>query len=170
MDPILVGKGERPVYLLPKYGNRHGLVAGATGTGKTVSLVERTLIAPPRCRMGAITLDERMAVRAQSPLSGKYDTAMNRESAYELLSQRHSASAPSGEPPQGPFREPHGSRDRPASPTAGGRISDVVFGTRRRQGMVETMAKQAARTVGSRVGREIVRGILGGILGGSRRS
>ncbi|MBP8177451.1 MAG: DUF853 family protein, partial [Xanthomonadales bacterium] len=39
MSDILLGKGEHPVYLLPKYGNRHGLVAGATGTGKSVSLM-----------------------------------------------------------------------------------------------------------------------------------
>jgi len=39
MNRILIGKGENPVYLLGKYGNRHGLVAGATGTGKTVSLL-----------------------------------------------------------------------------------------------------------------------------------
>src|SRR5690349_24180470 len=39
LDRILIGKGEEPVYLLPKYGNRHGMVAGATGTGKTVSLL-----------------------------------------------------------------------------------------------------------------------------------
>ncbi|HET9235562.1 MAG TPA: helicase HerA-like domain-containing protein, partial [Candidatus Eisenbacteria bacterium] len=39
MDPILLGKGKRPVYLRPEFGNRHGLVAGATGTGKTVSLL-----------------------------------------------------------------------------------------------------------------------------------
>ena len=38
-DRILIGKGEQPVHLLAKYGNRHGLVAGATGTGKTVSLM-----------------------------------------------------------------------------------------------------------------------------------
>ena len=43
MDPILVGKAVTTpasgnVFLLPKYGNRHGLVAGATGTGKTVTL------------------------------------------------------------------------------------------------------------------------------------
>ena len=38
MNQILVGKGERPVHLLAKYGNRHGLIAGATGTGKTISL------------------------------------------------------------------------------------------------------------------------------------
>lgn len=35
---ILVGKGENPVYLLPGMANRHGLIAGATGTGKTVTL------------------------------------------------------------------------------------------------------------------------------------
>ena len=44
MDPILVGKARHHatsghVFLLPKYGNRHGLVAGATGTGKTVTLM-----------------------------------------------------------------------------------------------------------------------------------
>src|SRR5688572_32785582 len=39
MNRILLGKGEQPVYLHAKYGNRHGLVAGATGTGKTVSLM-----------------------------------------------------------------------------------------------------------------------------------
>ena len=42
MDPILLGKGitdDIPVTLQPKFGNRHGLVAGATGTGKTVTLM-----------------------------------------------------------------------------------------------------------------------------------
>jgi uncharacterized protein len=37
-DPILVAKGERDLFLLPQMANRHGLIAGATGTGKTVSL------------------------------------------------------------------------------------------------------------------------------------
>ena len=35
---IFVGKGERPEYLMLAFGNRHGLVTGATGTGKTVTL------------------------------------------------------------------------------------------------------------------------------------
>jgi DNA helicase HerA-like ATPase len=38
IDPILLGKGDRLQFLLPAYGNRHGLVTGATGTGKTVTL------------------------------------------------------------------------------------------------------------------------------------
>lgn len=37
-DPIFVAQSEHPIYLLPKMANRHGLIAGATGTGKTVTL------------------------------------------------------------------------------------------------------------------------------------
>jgi DNA helicase HerA-like ATPase len=37
-DPILVAQSTKPIYLLPKMANRHGLIAGATGTGKTVTL------------------------------------------------------------------------------------------------------------------------------------
>ena len=38
IEPILIGKGESCQYLLPSFGNRHGLITGATGTGKTVTL------------------------------------------------------------------------------------------------------------------------------------
>ena len=37
-DKLLLGKGDHQVFLDPEYANRHGLIAGATGTGKTVSL------------------------------------------------------------------------------------------------------------------------------------
>ncbi|MEG1193132.1 MAG: helicase HerA-like domain-containing protein [Clostridia bacterium] len=37
-DKILIGKGEQNVYLLPSMANRHGLIAGASGTGKTITL------------------------------------------------------------------------------------------------------------------------------------
>src|SRR4051812_21899417 len=37
-DKILVGIGDEEAHLLLKYGNRHGLITGATGTGKTVTL------------------------------------------------------------------------------------------------------------------------------------
>jgi len=123
--------------------------------------VERTLICPPRCRMGAVTPEERAVVRGRSPLGGKYDSRVNRESAYELLSR----AAGSG--------EGYGARSVPAPAEkreqGGGPLGDLLWGTKRRQGMVETMAKQAARTVGSQVGRQILRGVLGGILGGARR-
>ena len=37
-DPIFIAQADEPLYLLPKMANRHGLIAGATGTGKTVTL------------------------------------------------------------------------------------------------------------------------------------
>src|SRR6201982_1778223 len=37
-EKILIGKGEQPAWLTLALANRHGLVTGATGTGKTVSL------------------------------------------------------------------------------------------------------------------------------------
>jgi DNA helicase HerA-like ATPase len=38
VEPLFIAKGETDLFLLPKMANRHGLVAGATGTGKTVTL------------------------------------------------------------------------------------------------------------------------------------
>jgi hypothetical protein len=124
--------------------------------------VERTLICPPRCRIGAVAPEERSMVRARSPISGKYDSPLNRESAYEILSQRTK---------EREAVQPESNKAEEEKPSEkGGMLGDFLWGTKRRQGMVETMAKQAARTVGSQIGRQILRGLLGGILGGSRRS
>ncbi|HXJ79923.1 MAG TPA: helicase HerA-like domain-containing protein [Candidatus Methylomirabilis sp.] len=142
--------------------------------------VEQTMMCPPRCRMGAITPDERATVRGRSPVGAKYDTRVNRESAYEILTRRAaSGDGPAAEGRHAEAREGGGQAEgHPAQtaprPTAepsgvGGAVSDLLWGTKRRQGLVEAMAKQAARTVGSEVGRQILRGVLGGILGGARR-
>ena len=37
-EPLLVAKSGIDLFLLPQFGNRHRLIAGATGTGKTVTL------------------------------------------------------------------------------------------------------------------------------------
>jgi DNA helicase HerA-like ATPase len=129
--------------------------------------VERTLICPPRCRAGAVTADERSSVRARSPIAGKYDTRVNRESAYEILNKRTvSAKTAPGQPTEATTP----SKPSAAPPTAepSSQLGELLWGTKKRQGMVETMAKQAARTVGSQLGRQILRGVLGGILGGAR--
>ncbi len=133
--------------------------------------VQRTLICPPRCRMGAITDEERAAVRTRSPVGAKYDTPVNRESAYEKLAERAEEKAAQAPPPVAGGRAgaAGGEAARAGKDPARSSLGDMLWGTTRRQGMVETMAKQAARTVGSQVGRQILRGVLGGILGGSRR-
>ncbi len=127
--------------------------------------VEKTLVAPPRCRMGAITLDERNAVRAGSPVGHKYDERVDRESAAEMLAKKAEASSAEAKAPPARTRE----QDEAEDSGFGQAVKDAVFGTKRRQGMVETMAKQTARTVGSRIGQQIVRGLLGGLFGGKGR-
>jgi len=132
--------------------------------------VDRTLMCPPRCRMGSITAEERAAVRARSPIGPRYDTAVNRESAYEILTKRASAAAAPAAQPDSSAPQTTGPAQTAQQPAKGGGVlGGFLWGTNRRQGMVETMAKQAARTVGSQVGRQILRGVLGGIFGGSRR-
>ena len=123
--------------------------------------VERTLVAPPRCRMGAITDAERAQVRAASPVGAKYDRMVDRDSAAEMLTKKTEAATVQADAPPAKTADEDGSG-------FGQAVKDAMFGTKRRQGMVESMAKQAARTVGSQVGRQILRGLLGGIFGGRR--
>ncbi|ATD68751.1 ATP-binding protein [Luteimonas chenhongjianii] len=116
--------------------------------------VERTLIAPPRCRMGGISADERARVRAGSPIAGKYDTPVNRESAAELLASRaQDAAAQARTPPAQTAREAE------AEGGVGRSINEFLFGTSRRQGAVQAAGKQAVRTITNR----IVRNLLGGM-------
>jgi DNA helicase HerA-like ATPase len=134
--------------------------------------VQRTLMAPPRARIGAITPEERAAVRARSPIGTKYDTAVNRESAYEMLRAAAPTSAADaatvGKPSAPTSAADAATVGKPSAPSTTSTVNDFLWGTKRRQGMVETMAKQAARTVGGQIGRQILRGVLGGILGGRR--
>jgi DNA helicase HerA-like ATPase len=130
--------------------------------------VERTTICPPRCRIGALTPEERAAVRSRSPIGAKYDALVDRESAYEILTRRAAATVgASAEAQQAGSRAPAPSPRTPA--TGSTMLDELIWGSKHRQGMVESMAKGAARTVGSQLGRQILRGVLGGMLGGSRR-
>jgi uncharacterized protein len=124
--------------------------------------VERTMIVPPTCRIGAITDAERATIRSRSPVGAKYDTAIDRESAYEMLTQRANQTAAQ------PQSNAPAQTSAPNAPAAGSgwskTISDAVFGTGRRQGMIEAMAKSAARNAGGQLGRSILRGVLGSFM------
>ena len=132
--------------------------------------VERAWICPPRSRMGAITPEERAAVRARSPMAGRYDTPVDRESAEEMLKARADALAadtPATASAPGPAngRAGTGAKPAPEAEAPRSRIDEFLWGTKRRQGAIEPAAKQATRTVASGIGRQILRGVLGGIFG-----
>ena len=153
--------------------------------GGVPSIVDRAKIMPPRSRMGPLEPDERRDLLDRSPLFGRYEDMIDRESAYEVLEQRaaeeaRTAAAAELEAALGRHQTLEdnltssrriGSRGQPApQPSSGGSpgiLGSILTGAGgRRQGAAEAMATSMARTVGTQLGRTLVRGVLGSLLKG----
>ncbi len=113
------------------------------------SPVERTLIAPPRSRVGAITPAERDEVSDNSPFSGKYTDTADRQSAYEQLAARAQAAASAAPPP---------AAAAPAAATAPS--ATMVFAEK----VFTSAARSAASSVGRQIGTRLLRGVLGSLF------
>lgn len=116
------------------------------------SVVQQTLIRPPVSRIGPANESEREYIRKNSPFAGRYDKAVDRDSAYELLQIR---TAKQAEEAERAIRDKKISKERKRA-----------SGGRRRQSAGEALLKSAARSIGSSIGRQILRGILGSIFRG----
>jgi hypothetical protein len=139
-------------------------------------MVERVLIRPPSARIGPITPEERKAIMDASPVKGKYDTAIDAESAYEILQKRVAGAAAHADGADG-----------------GGMLGQIgaivgtIFGTNVKRGRLSTgqliarnvtrsvtdkvvggaaadLGKSVGGSIGGSVGRALVRGALGGLL------
>jgi hypothetical protein len=110
------------------------------------------VICPPESHIGPLSPEERRDRINQSPLKGRYDHIVDRESAYEILKDR----AKEAEVQQD--RENRQKQDQRPKAASG----------RKRQSMGEAFVKSAARSIGSQVGRQIIRGIMGSLFGGRR--
>jgi uncharacterized protein len=133
------------------------------------SVTERVFVVPPGSQIGPITAPQRQALLAGSLVAGVYEKAVDRESAYEKLKGR-AESAPAA-PSVGAATTAGGQAD--GGGLMGG-LNDMLFGTTgprggKHDGLVQTMAKSAVRTMGTSVGKEILRGVLGGIFGSKSR-
>ena len=78
--------------VIMELGKGEALVSFLEGNG-TPAMVERVLIRPPSARIGPISPEERKAIMDASPVKGKYDTAIDSESAYEILQKRIAGTA-----------------------------------------------------------------------------
>jgi hypothetical protein len=124
------------------------------------SIVQRTLIRPPESRVGPVTAEERQGVIEYSPVYGRYEETVDRESAHEMLTKRTEAAA----------RESG----------AGGGWGDVIFGGgsssggagtrkgRSPQGMGEMIGKELQRSLSRTIATTIKNIIVGAIKGGKR--
>ena len=134
--------------LLTELGIGEALVTALNEKGRPTPLV-RTMLRAPASRMGVLEPDELLRLSSASKLAPAYAATIDRESAYELLSEKAAAAS-----------------QKPAGETAGtGRKADK--GT-----VLEAIVEsQLARQVGRTVAREVVRGVLGviGLSGKGRR-
>lgn len=127
------------------------------------SVTERAMVIAPGSRMGPLTTDERNALINHSPLYGKYDEVVDRESAYELLQKGVQAAGEQSNAPQA-----KGQDSSEESPMMDG-LKKILFGYTgprggKHDGVVQTMAKSATRQVTN----QILRGVLGSLFGGRK--
>ncbi|MCZ0811050.1 MAG: helicase HerA-like domain-containing protein [Pseudomonadota bacterium] len=155
------------------------------GTGEAVTsmleakgapgIVERTMIRPPSSRLGPIDDEKRRAVMANSPMAGKYDTLMDRDSAHEMLARRADEAAREAEAAEAAEAEAETQSAAEREFSAARRYSGkrvARSGTQARE--PAGMAGSIGQALGSAVmkelkgttGRRIVRGILGGLFKG----
>ena len=132
---------------LSSLGTGEALVGGLEDRGMP-SMVQRVAVAPPQSRVGPLTERERHDLIASSPLRGRYDRPVDRESAYEILLER--AEQASEDQPQAKSAvSKNGVAD------ALGEAAGQVF-------------KSAMRQAATQLGRQLARGLLGSLLGGKR--
>jgi len=117
-------------------------------------VAERTLIRAPRSGVGPIAVDDKTALMAQSPVAGKYDKEIDRDSAYEMLARR--AQAATNEAKARAPDQPQDAASQRSTRSASGRGDSVV----------QAFIKSFARQLGSRSGQALIRGILGSLIKG----
>ena len=163
--------------VIMELGKGEALVSFLEGNG-TPAMVERVMIRPPSARIGPITPEERKAIMDASPFKGKYDTAIDAESAYEIIQKRIAGTAATADVGASGGDSIWGHVGAIVSSIFGtnvhrGRLStgqliarnvtrsvtDKVVG-----GMVADVGKSVGGSLGGSIGRSLVRGALGGLL------
>ncbi len=123
------------------------------------TVVERTLLAPPRSQIGPLDPARRAELIARSPLQPVYAQGVDRESAAEMLRAREDERARAQADAAAAEAERKEAEQAERAARAGERRGA------NRQSVGEALAKSVVRSIGSSLGRSIVRGILGSITG-----
>lgn len=123
------------------------------------TMVEQILIRPPESRIGPMDKAERIEQISRSPFKGRYDTTLDRESAYEMLVKRAEKSA---------AKEEALELEEAARDEAEKQAKAAGKSTRKstRQSPTEAFMSSAARAIGSQLGRRMIRGVLGSLFKG----
>lgn len=139
--------------VLTELGTGEALVGTLQDKG-TPAVVQRVLIAPPQSRIGPLSEAERRVLIANSPLAGRYDKPIDRESAYEILAARKMTVPKDDQPP---------TQAAPQDASLGDKASDFFAG------LAGQAMKNVMRQATGQLGRQLVRGLMGSLLGSKKR-
>lgn len=129
----------------------------------TPTIVERATVIAPCSRMGTLTKEERNTLLNNSALFGKYEEAIDRESAYELLIRNKNNTTENDKTTK---KEISNNEEGGFMQT----VKEFLFGrTGPRGGQYDGLVQKASKRVTTQLTNRIIRGILGGITGGSKR-
>jgi len=139
------------------------------------SPVERTLIAPPRSRVGPLSDKERAIMVSTSPLSGKYDTTVDRESAEETLNARAQAAADAAAAAAAKAAAEKAAADQAKEQVRAAAAAEKEQARLERERranpsfadqITNQFGKTLQRQLVNRVTTSLIRGVLGGLLRG----
>ena len=131
------------------------------------NIVERAMVIAPESKMGMLGAEGLNSAINKSPLYGRYEDMVDRESAYEKLSAGGFATIGKQQPGQ-PAQQPAAKQENDGDLMGG--LNEILFGSTgprggKHDGIVQTAAKSMARDLG----RQILRGVLGSIMGGRKK-
>ena len=150
--------------LLTSLGIGEAAVTVLSPKGTPTELAATRLV-PPDSRMAAIDAAELQRLISASPLQTKYGTAVDRESAHEMISARLAAARQAvAAPPQDGSPSPQSPPDRETRRTERERAA----AERARARQVETIVRTGGRVLTSRAGQQVLRGVFGTLFGGRR--
>ncbi len=128
------------------------------------TVVAQTKIRPPDSRLGPATEAERAATMAASPVRGVYDTAVNRESAEEVLKARRAqADRLEADTAAAAAQAKAAEKAARSAPTPRAPATPRPRSPSNRQTPMEALTKSVLRTAGSTITRELLRGVLGSL-------
>ena len=142
------------------------------------TMVEKVFVRPPGVRLGPLTPEERQTSIDHSPIQGKYEECVDRQSAFEMLQAKaqkaaddaHASEVAQREQQMSDREEQELSRRRTYSSPTYRTPSSPSYprpaAARRSDSVVESMAKSVARSAGSQIGRCLIRGVLGSLFKG----
>ncbi|MBU0500482.1 MAG: DUF853 domain-containing protein [Gammaproteobacteria bacterium] len=120
--------------------------------------VERIFVCPPGSRIGPLNEVERKEILSRSPIRGRYDAMVDRESAYELLQKRVEEESRAKAEEQARIEaEKLQAKEEKAAQRGSGRqtITEAIF---------KSVARSVSSSIGQQIGRQIIRGVLGSLL------